>query len=56
MTNRREERADRAFTRRRRNRAPDADLEPDALDRLNRARIALGLTHTHDERNHSDGL
>lgn len=56
MTNRSEERADRALARRRRNRSPDTDLEPDALDRLNRARLALGLTHTDDERNHSDGL
>ena len=56
MSNRLEDRADRTLARRRRNRSPDTDLDPDALDRLNRARIALGLTHTRDERNYSDVL
>ncbi len=56
MSNRREDRTDRPLARRRRNRAPDTDLDPDALDRLDRARLALGLTHIHDERNYSNVL
>ncbi|MDE0545485.1 hypothetical protein [Microbacterium sp. C7(2022)] len=51
----RQVRVERALARRRKHRSPDADLDAEALARLNRAKEALGLTESSTERNQPDG-